>query len=1497
MKIAVWRAIQDKDVIRAVVRGSGVGQDGWTNGITLPNADAQAELIRTTYAAADLPTNQTTVVEAHGTGTSAGDPAELEAIAEAMGTNSDLLVGSVKSNIGHLEAASGIAGLIKAILMVEKAQIPPTIGIRELNPRIDWQALRMQVVEKLMPWPCGPGPRRVGVSSFGASGTIAHAVVDDADVYNQSLRAQSHANSVNGQHTLRKLITISANDKAGVKRQALRLVQYLQETDEHSQTTTLGDVAYTLGAKRAQMRYRSFAAPSSIKDLCSTYESIDSESETEFPVHTASAGGALRIGMVFTGQGAQWAHMGAELLVYDTFRESIDKADIFLRKELGCKWSARVALEADTYNSHVSKAEYSQPLCTILQIALVDLLASWNILPAGVVGHSSGEIAAAYALGVLSAEDAWSAAYWRGNLDKRSTLPRGAMLAAGLSQQEATEFIAKVPKSKGIVVVGCVNSPSSVTLSGDEAAVVEAASLLTEAGMFNRLLKVDTAYHSPHLGRISDEYFMRIRKIKARPARPGCVMFSSVTGQRVASYTDLGPANWVRNLVSPVLFDQSVEALLKSGEVNVLLEVGPHAALAAPCQSTMSACGTTLPYFSVLSRGKDAIETCLTAVGELWARGLDSVDLARVNAPCPAQRGNMKQLPVYAWNHTRTYWHESRLSVEHRNRSHPNYRFIGAPLPSLVAGEYMWRAFIRPTEEHWVLDHKIQGSVVYPAVGYVAMTVEAARQLAEKEDGSRKIRAFHLRDVEILAATELVDDKTPVEMVICARPAVASGANVTGNTKADWHHFTISTCADGQMLRKSCTGFVSVSYDPPSPDCASAQELDLALDEIRDRFFEAKKSCKQSVNPKTFYEELARIGLEFGPAFRNMSAIWMGESQSVCTVEVVNPAGERDVQEGSDTNGNRPFIIHPATFDPITQTITAAVGLLACTPIPTAIDELVISADIPYEAGQRLQVFSTIETTNSRQDVVSEIHALEDASHRPVLSLRGFRAAQVKTHNRNDHPAHELADAYQMCGFILWKPVFDLLVHQPARLQRYLEEGVAAKSGAKTGHLESSPLNELFRLIVHNAPEVPVLEVLCCRPCTELNDDDVVSRLTRDNGIPWHNILDHHVAIWDEERSVLVEAPQKGEEKSQETETQRPPLSDDLSFDLILVSNLHLDFAAEMVQNLFTRMQGDFRLACFEFLADNKSAVEQVLLGAGLEILLSMGTPCGEDGSKKTFILARVPKEAPPSSTPRPVLLVEANEPNERASTIASALERQLLDKQHGTQPVRTTWDVFSQNVDTLIKLNMRIVFLVEISTALLHGSLDASSFAQLKQTILSAAAANAEIFWVTAPGNNDHTDRSESSVTVKGAIDGLARSIRNEDARVKLRVIHLTEQFPVPEAAEQISCLLAMESSALRDTEFRFDRNHGALFVSRVVPFNHLSEYVQEKQSKVMDNVTLSSSSPSSGELDETRRSIRLAIAELAQLDTLHFVQDIKTSKDLGENEIEVKVLVSGLK
>jgi acyl transferase domain-containing protein len=340
-------------------------------------------------------------------------------------------------------------------------------------------------------------------------------------------------------------------------------------------------------------------------------------------------------------------------------------------------------------------------------------------------------------------------------------------------------------------------------------------------------------------------------------------------------------------------------------------------------------------------------------------------------------------------------------------RQRPAYRLIGAPVPQLVSGEHIWRLFMRPSEEPWAADHKIQGDTVYPAVGYIAMALEAARQLATE---GRKLRAFRLRDVRFLAPAE-INESDATEMTISLRPA-REGDD-------EWSYFSVSTCSDGTSIKRNCTGLICIDYERDG-DSPAAHEERMLEDSIRARLKEAQELCTTRVCPDTFYDELSRIGLKFGPAFRNVAEISKRKDKSFCLVNIVNPAGERDAPFFQET---RPFIIHPATFDPITQTIMAATGVEYCTPtpIPIAVDEMVIAADILYQEGGQLAVLTDV-TNRGRNDLRSDIHVLEPGSLRHVLSMNGFRVAQIaKRSSASD------ASSYHMCSKILTAPSIELL--------------------------------------------------------------------------------------------------------------------------------------------------------------------------------------------------------------------------------------------------------------------------------------------------------------------------------------------------------------------------------------------------------------------------------------------------------------------------------------
>ncbi|KAI6355517.1 hypothetical protein MCOR25_008163 [Pyricularia grisea] len=1442
------KAVQDRDPIRAILRASGVGQDGWTSGITLPNADAQADLIRAVYTDAGLDPCITGYVEAHGTGTKVGDPAELEAIAKALSTAErakQLLVGSVKTNIGHLEAAAGIAGLVKSILMLEKAQIPPTIGIKNPNPRVKWSEWKLQVNEALLPWHKELNqPRRIGISSFGASGTIAHAIVDEG----YKLTNGVHDPPILPSYTLphHQLVTVSAADKDGIGRQAQALEKYLRQwlkkklLSSQEETAFLEQLAYTLGTKRAALSYRSFIVVDNMRDLCTQLKPHDqSDSALTSSILRAAAGNSsdgprLRLGMIFTGQGAQWARMGIELLRYNVFKQSLQRANDFFRHTLGCPWSVLEELSADKDRSNLQKAEYSQPLCTALQIALVDLLGSWGIQPVAVAGHSSGEMAAAYAIGSLSAEDAWTAAYWRGNLDGRTSQPRGAMLAAALSQQAAEVLIGQIAPSKGVVVVGCVNSPSSVTLSGDEEAVVALSQLITDQGVFNRRLHVDAAYHSPHQLRVSEEYLMRILHIAPKPIKPGRTMFSTVTGRAVPNERALGPTNWVRNLASPVLFAQAVEAMLVSKEasIEILLEVGPHGALAAPCQGIMSKAGVTVPYLSVLSRGKDAAVTSMATAGELWARG-ENINIAAVNQPNldsipPVQ---LIDLPPYQWNHERSYWNESRMATEYRNRQHSFGRFLGAPFPTLVEGEHVWRALIRPSDEDWLLDHKVQGTIVYPAVGYIAMTLEAARRMVTRTgqngsgDSSRKLRAFHLREIEFLAATAPGENQV-IEMTICVRPAPGSSG-----TSPDWHHYTISTCTDGKTISKVCTGLFKVEYEPEA-ESAEAYELAEADRQIQARLLQTKTECRHQENPQNFYMELARIGLEFGPAFRNMSAIWMGKSQSYCIVDVVNPSSKCDSEQ-------RPFIIHPATFDPILQTITPAVGLPSRTPVPTAIEELVISVDVPYKVGQRLQVCSSV-VPRGNYDIMSEIYAVEESSNKPVLLLRGFKATQLPPSD----VIGALEKAHKICGRIEWRPSLEYLLSHPEELRKVILNRING---------EGEAFNEYMQILSHNFPEASILEI-----GVNPGEESLAQKLS----LPWHYVLDWQTAAWTGD----------GIEYSS---TAGQKHSSDSPMDVIILRQIpsNGDFGALLAEITDKLKESPLGLVC---IISSIEVAEKALTERNIRPLLSTHDPQTGNGflvfraagKESASVLSKLRGES--------AVVLHSNQPSALEASVSGHLQKRL--QQIGINTAVSNWDDVPN-----IPANVHVISLVEISSAVIE-TLDEADFAKVKNLVSTTS----QILWVTS--------ETTEGIAIRGAVDGFSRSLSSEEARVSFRVVHFGQRVE-SDAEKMAEVIIRLGINNTRDHEFRVKvlGDDFVVFTPRVAQDEMLSDYVQKKEGTVSEAPVFPDESSKQISYKD-RAVIQLDIAERGQLETLHFVEHQSFPFELKDDEVEIQVEASGL-
>jgi zearalenone synthase (highly reducing iterative type I polyketide synthase) len=1018
-----------------------------------------------------------------------------------------MILMSREQKIGHLEAAAGIAGIIKAVLILENGSIPPTIHLKKLNPKIPFDKWNLEVPTKVTPWPTD-GVRRISTNSFGYGGTNAHAVLEDAYHYlkRREIRGThftktglANGHTMNGlekpgingfhHHDGPRLVVLTAQDKQGLSRVRDQLVDYIDtklanlEDDSHEKDTLFRRLAYSLNEKHSRLQWKTFAIASSLDDLAEKLK------DKETPMTITQSSRVPRIGFVFTGQGAQWPRMGIELMGYKTFEKSFKAADRYLREECNCSWSAIDELEKGKLTSQLHLAAYSQTLCTILQVALVDLLKTWNISPVAVAGHSSGEIAAAYCRGALSREDAWKVAYYRGILssDMKITDPDldGSMMAVGASPEEAQKWISQA--TKGDVVVACINSPSSVTLSGDTSAIDEVLEMIQKDGVFARKLHVDTAYHSPHMQVVAQEYYEALFDIVPLNGRDGCTMHSSVTGS-VIEPRDLGAVNWVKNLTSTVRFSDAIYDMMRPRKgkgqrseenmVDILIEIGPHSALQGPATQSLKAHGiSNIPYLSVLKRNTDGVNSAIELAGSLSTMGVQ-VDINTINnngeliSPALSPK-ILIDLPSYPWKHSQRHWHESRAEIEYRKREQPQLSLLGAPTPPNGENEKVWRGSIDMAEEPWIADHKIQGLVLYPAAGFLAMAVEAATQMSAMTQ--KHMSAYRLRDVQLTSAA-VVTEGDSLECVIQLRPHVVS----TKDLSSTWTEFVIASSTDGKSLVRNCSGLLLLEFDEDEgPDMR--REEDYADQAFQRRLLEASLRCKTPISTIDFYADLTKMGLEYGPAFANLTAIRNAENESVYAVKI--PDIETRITSGKD----RPHIIHPATLDAIFHAAFAAVKgsktiTLSTAMVPRSIEEIVISSHVPYESGVTLNGFSNA-ARHGFNDLTSDIFVFNEQETRPVVQIKGFLCTKIPS--ASSFNATETR-AKSIVSSLVWKPAIDLLLPEEQKIA--IENGSkfilddSAKRNIK--EQDSSALTAIRRLVgeiskVDVSPElIPFYEVL-----------------------------------------------------------------------------------------------------------------------------------------------------------------------------------------------------------------------------------------------------------------------------------------------------------------------------------------------------------------------------------------------------------------------------------
>ncbi|BCS04777.1 putative hybrid PKS-NRPS biosynthetic cluster [Aspergillus luchuensis] len=758
-------ALRDGDPIESVIRETAVNSDGRTNGLTMPSSASQADLIRQTYRRAGLdPTkasDRCQYFEAHGTGTPVGDPLEAEAIHSAFFPESNdgcqvqesqLYVGSIKTVVGHTEGAAGIAGLLKASLALQHGIIPPNLHFKRLNPNIVPFYDGLHVPTKPIPWPPAQ-VRRASVNSFGFGGTNAHCILEHYAPSVHGGAKEGTEKPMNEPAVESPLISLpfSASSQSSLA----RLIQQYAGFIATHPSVDMQAVSLAL-QKRSNLPFKHYVTGLSHNSILQQLQ--DPQWKPGPSGRGAEAHNSAILG-VFTGQGAQWPTMGRELLLRPgPFTATIDRLDDILQQLPDPPtWSLRQEILADPDTSRCQQSTYAQPLTTAVQVALVDLLYSVGIRFSVVVGHSSGEIGAAYAAGCITAEAAITVAYYRGLYSPRADPgeggPKRSMMAVGMGFNEATRFCTQ-PEYAGKIFPAASNAPSSTTLAGDLFTLEFARDELTRQQKFARILRVDKAYHSPFMEPCAEPYMqaLQARNFAYRTSGPSCTWISSVHGFEMDCSSDcVNDSYWLKNLLQPVLFSDALsQAIRDHGPFNCAIEVGPHPALAGPTGQTFKALQQNVPaYQGALTRGENDVLRLSKCLGEVWKLcGPSSVDLRVFQSLINGEDGTLpamlpKVLPSYPWDHERPYWRESRASKEYRTRA-PSHELLGVCVEQSEQ-LWRWRNILHPREIPWLQGHEFQGEMLFPAAGYCIMAMEAALRFSYP----RPVRLLALRDLDI----------------------------------------------------------------------------------------------------------------------------------------------------------------------------------------------------------------------------------------------------------------------------------------------------------------------------------------------------------------------------------------------------------------------------------------------------------------------------------------------------------------------------------------------------------------------------------------------------------------------------------------------------------------------------------------------------------------------------------------------------------------------------
>ncbi|WP_217198411.1 type I polyketide synthase [Streptomyces buecherae] len=934
--------------VLAVIRGSAINQDGASNGLAAPNGPAQQRVIRQALVNAGLAGTEVDAVEAHGTGTTLGDPIEAQALLATYGQgrpdDQPLWLGSVKSNIGHTQAAAGVAGVIKMVMALRHAELPPSLHANEPSPHVNWAAGGVRLLTEPVPWRTGERPRRAAVSSFGISGTNAHLIVEQAPATEHTERADQ-----TGQDAPTRAVAgggvvpwvLSARGPQALRGQAKALVERLPAALEAG--ASLADVGFSLTTRRTVFEHRAVVLGQDRDELLVGLEALaagETYPGVVGPAAPPTGNTARGPVLVFPGQGSQWVGMGAGLL---------ESSPVFAARVAECEralapyvdWSLAEVLRGGVDTADLGRVDVVQPVLWAVMVSLAAVWADQGVTPAAVVGHSQGEIAAAVVAGALSLEDGAKVVALRSRALRRLA-GGGAMASLGMSQAEATPWLAELGAAASAVVVAAVNGPGSVVVSGPPEQVRHAVERWQRTGGRARLIDVDYASHSPQVDVIANELTDLLAGVE--PTGSDVAFYSTVTAERLDT-TELTAAYWVTNLREQVRFAEAVQRLLEAGH-RVFIEASTHPVLTVGLQESFDEAGVAAVTVPTLRREQGGPAQLAQSVAQAFAAGV-AVDWSRWFAADPAPR--VVDLPTYAFQRER-YW----LAPASGGAGNPadlglttsGHPLLGAAVEVADGSTHVLTGRLSTRAHAWLAEHEVAGVTLVPGTVLLEWALRAADEV-----GGAGVDELALQVPLVLPAAGALR----VQVVV---------GDATADGRRDVRIYSRADEPQPSSLPWLC--HAEGVLGPPRTEAAEPDQPVGAW----------PPPAAEPVDLAEFTADSAADGYGYGPAFQGLRALWRHGDEVLAEVALPKAAGDH---EG--------YGIHPALLD-------AALQPARLVPAPTADEDTDGRVWMPFSwSGVTLwagEARSVRVRLSPRQDAAEGERALRvtvtDGTGAPVLT-------------------------------------------------------------------------------------------------------------------------------------------------------------------------------------------------------------------------------------------------------------------------------------------------------------------------------------------------------------------------------------------------------------------------------------------------------------------------------------------------------------------------------